>query len=278
MATHYRALFISDVHLGTPWAQAPRLLDLLDQVRADTLYLVGDIVDFWRIRRGIVWPAPHGEVLKAILRLANAGTRVVFIPGNHDDGLRAYCGTTFGRIEICRSAVHVTLTGRRYLVTHGDEHDTVVQRARWLALIGDRGYALALAFNRPFNWVRGLLGKDYWSISAWLKHRVKSCVGRACDFESSLVAAASAQAASGVICGHIHHAASRNVGDVHYVNTGDWVESCTAVVETPAGELEVIDWTRIAGDGSAGAAEHASGPTDTPAASTKGGAAVQCVS
>jgi len=244
MANQYRAMFISDVHLGTRWAQAPKLLDFLAQARADTLYLVGDIVDFWRIRRGIIWPPQHGQVLAEILRLANAGTRVVFIPGNHDEGLRAYCGTMFGRIEIANSVVHVTATGRRYLVTHGDEYDVVVKRARWLALVGDRSYALALAFNRPFNWVRRVLGMEYWSISAYLKQRVKGCVSRAGKFESSLVAAAEAHQASGVICGHIHTAASREVGSVHYVNTGDWVESCTAVVETKAGRLELIDWSK----------------------------------
>lgn len=243
MAQHYRALFISDVHLGTRWAQAPKLLDFLSIARTETLYLVGDIVDFWRIRRGIVWPDQHGEVLKEILRIANGGTRVVFIPGNHDDDLRAYCGMRFGNIEILESTVHTTAAGKRYLVTHGDEYDVVVRHARWLALLGDRSYAMALAFNRPFNWVRKLLGKEYWSISAYLKNRVKGCVGRAGNFEESLVAAAGHHDAAGVICGHIHRAASRQVGDVHYVNTGDWVESCTAVVETITGRLELIDWT-----------------------------------
>lgn len=245
MADHYRALFISDVHLGTPWAQARKLLEFLQQARADTIYLVGDIIDFWRIRRGLVWPEPHGLVLRELLRKANAGTRVVFIPGNHDAGLRTYCGTRFGSIEIEQTAVHVTAVGRRYLVTHGDEYDVVVKRAHWLALLGDRSYAVALAMNRPFNWMRRLLGKDYWSLSAYLKHRVKACVGRAGNFETKLVAAATAHSASGVICGHIHRAASRLVGDIHYVNLGDWVESCTAVVETGSGELELIDWSGV---------------------------------
>jgi UDP-2,3-diacylglucosamine pyrophosphatase LpxH len=245
MAQHYRALFISDVHLGTPWAQACKLLELLEPVRADTIYLVGDIVDFWRIRRGLVWPDAHGLVLRELLRKANAGTRVVFIPGNHDAGLRPYCGTRFGSIEIERTTVHITAAGRRYLVTHGDDYDVVVNRAQWLALIGDRSYALALWINRPFNWVRRLLGKEYWSLSAYLKHRVKACVGRAGNFEEKLVAAAAEHDAGGVICGHIHRAASRIVGDVHYVNLGDWVESCTAVVETGAGELELIDWSAV---------------------------------
>lgn len=245
MAEHYRALFISDVHLGTPWAQACKLLDFLEQARADTIYLVGDIIDFWRIRRGLVWPKEHGLVLGELLRKANGGTRVVFIPGNHDAGLRPYCGTRFGSIEIEQNTVHVTASGRRYLVTHGDEYDIVVKRAHWLALLGDRSYAMALAINRPFNGVRRLLGKEYWSLSAYLKHRVKACVGQAGNFETKLVAAASAHAATGVICGHIHRAASRLVGDIHYVNLGDWVESCTAVVETGCGELELIDWSAV---------------------------------
>ncbi len=245
MATHYRALFISDVHLGTRWAQAPQLLAFLAQVRTDTLYLVGDIVDFWRIRRGFVWPEPHGEVLKEILRLAHAGTRVIFIPGNHDSGLRAYCDTRIGNIEIRQNAVHVTAAGRRYLVIHGDEYDVVVNRARWLALLGDRSYAALLAFNRPFNWVRSRLGMEYWSLSAYLKGRVKGCVSRASGFEQLLVGAAEVHKATGVICGHIHNAASREVGTVHYVNTGDWVESCTAAVETAAGKLELIEWSSM---------------------------------
>lgn len=248
MATHYRALFISDVHLGTRWAQASQLLEFLEQARADTLYLVGDIIDFWRIRRGILWPDAHGQVLMEILRLAHAGTRVIFIPGNHDHGLRAYCNTRFGSIEIKEKAVHVTASGKRYLVTHGDEYDVVVKNAEWLALLGDRSYAALLAFNRPLNWVRRGLGKEYWSISSYLKQRVKSCVSRASDFENSLVSAAKAHQATGVICGHIHHAASREVGDVHYVNTGDWVESCTAVVETSSGKLELIDWSQRPAD------------------------------
>ncbi len=242
MATHYRALFISDVHLGTRWAQAPMLLDFLAQARADTLYLVGDIVDFWRIRRGLIWPDPHGEVLKAILRLAHDGTRVVLIPGNHDAGLRAYCGTSFGNIEIRQNAVHVTASGKRYLVTHGDEFDVVVNRAHWLALLGDRSYAMLLALNRPFNAVRRSMGMEYWSIAAYMKQRVKSCVSRASDFERSLVGAAREHETTGVICGHIHRAASHVVDHVHYVNTGDWVESCTAAVETASGKLELIEW------------------------------------
>jgi len=246
MATQYRTLFISDVHLGTQWSQASQLLDFLGEARAETLYLVGDIVDFWRIRRGLVWPEQHGRVLAEILRLSKTGTRVIFIPGNHDNGLRAYCGTSFGQIEIRQNAVHTTASGKRYLVTHGDEYDIVVKNAEWLALLGDRSYAALLMLNRPLNWFRRHLGMDYWSISAYLKQRVKRCVSRAGDFEASLVKAAKTHRAAGVICGHIHQAASREIGDVHYVNTGDWVESCTAVAETVSGQLELIAWAPAA--------------------------------
>ena len=242
MAQHYRALFISDVHLGTRSSQAAALLDFLVQAHADTIYLVGDIVDFWRIRRGLVWPNTHSEVLHELLRKARDGTRIVFIPGNHDDDLRAYCGSSFGKIEIALNAVHVTADGRRYLVMHGDEYDVVVNHARWLALLGERSYAVALAINRPFNWVRRLFGLEYWSLSAYLKQKVKGAVGRAGNFEAALVEAAASHNAAGVICGHIHHAASRMVGNVHYMNTGDWVESCTAIIETDAGQLEIVQW------------------------------------
>jgi UDP-2,3-diacylglucosamine pyrophosphatase LpxH len=240
MAQHYRALFISDVHLGTPWTEADRLLEWLGHVHADTIYLVGDIVDFWRIRRGVVWPPSHSAVLGALLGKAHSGTRVVFIPGNHEDGLKRYCGTKFGEIEIERSVVHTTAAGKRYLVVHGDDYDFVARHARWLAHVGDRSYAAALGFNRLFNACRRALGKEYWSISAYLKHKVKACVSRAGHFEAALAAAASAHDATGVICGHIHHPDSRMLGAIHYVNIGDWVESCTAVVETAAGNLELI--------------------------------------
>ena len=243
---HYRALFISDVHLGTRTSRADRLLDFLRGSTADTIYLVGDIVDFWRIRRGLFWQDTHSDVLKELLARAHAGTRIVYIPGNHDDDLRDYCGTQFGGIELVMNTVHETADGRRYLVIHGDEYDVVVRYARWLALLGDRSYAIAMAINKPFNWVRKRLGLDYWSLSAYLKSRVKGCVGRMGDFEQALVSAAAQQHATGVICGHIHHAASRQIGDIHYINTGDWVESCTVAVETTQGKLAIIDWSDAA--------------------------------
>ncbi len=241
MAQKYRALFISDVHLGTPWTKADRLLEWLTHAEAETIYLVGDIVDFWRIRRGVVWRPSHSAVLEVLLARSHAGTRVVFIPGNHEDGLKRYCGARFGAIEIERSSVHVTAAGKRYLVTHGDDYDFVSTHVRWLAIVGDWSYAAALRFNRVYNIGRHALGRDYWSISAFLKHKVKSCVSRAGKFEAALAAAAHEVRATGVICGHIHHPDQRMIGPIHYVNMGDWVESCTAVVETVSGQLELID-------------------------------------
>lgn len=242
---HHRALFISDVHLGTRTCQAQMLADFLREHDADTIYLVGDIVDFWRIKRRPVWPQAHNDVLQCILRKVRKGSRVVFIPGNHDDGLRAYCGTQFGGIEILRDTVHETADGRRYLVIHGDEYDVVSRYAHWLAVLGDRGYAAMLAVNVPLNWARRKLGLEYWSLSAYLKHRVKSAVNQMGDFEKVLAEAAKQREVDGVICGHIHRAASHQFGDVHYLNTGDWVESCTAIVETEAGEFQFIDWMEV---------------------------------
>jgi UDP-2,3-diacylglucosamine pyrophosphatase LpxH len=241
----YRALFISDVHLGTRASQADMLLDFLKYTEAETIYLVGDIVDFWRIKRGAVWPQAHNDVLQKILRKVRKGTRVVYIPGNHDEGIRDYAGTHFGGIEIERQALHTTADGRRFVVLHGDEYDVVVRYARWLAFLGDRGYEFALWLNWPLNFVRRHLGLGYWSLSAYLKHRVKTAVSFIGEFEKALAEEARRQQVDGIICGHIHHAASRDIGGVHYINTGDWVESCTAVGETETGELEMIRWLDV---------------------------------
>ncbi len=243
--TTYRTLFISDVHLGTRSSQADMLLDFLKNTEAETIYLVGDIVDFWRIRRGAIWPQSHNDVLQKLLRKVRKGTRVVFIPGNHDDGLRQYCGQRFGGIEIERQAVHTTADGRRYLIIHGDEFDVVVRYAKWLAFLGDRGYELALWTNLPLNFIRRRFGLGYWSLSSYLKLRVKQAVNFIGEFENSLAEEAKRRDVDGVVCGHIHHAASRELHNVHYVNTGDWVESCTAVGETFDGRLEVIRWLEV---------------------------------
>jgi UDP-2,3-diacylglucosamine pyrophosphatase LpxH len=241
----YRAIFLSDFHLGTRASQAELLLDFLKNVEADVIYLVGDIVDFWKVRRGPHWPQSHNDVLQKLLRKARKGTRIVFIPGNHDEGLRDYCGSRFGSIEVCSEAVHTTAEGRRYIVMHGDEFDVVVRYARWLAFLGDRGYELALWLNHPLNWVRRHLGFGYWSLSAFLKSRVKSAVNSIGEYEGALADVARRHAVDGVICGHIHHAADRRIGEVHYLNSGDWVESCTAIAETRAGQLTIIHWHEV---------------------------------
>jgi len=241
----YRTLFISDVHLGTRASQALVLLDFLKHNEAETIYLVGDILDFWRIKRGAIWPQAHNDVLQKLLRKVRKGTRIVYIPGNHDEGLRDYCGMHFGGIEIERQAVHVMADGRRFIVLHGDEYDVVVRYARWLAFLGDRGYELALWSNWPLNFVRRRLGLGYWSLSACLKHRVKTAVSFIGEFERNLAEEARRHQVDGVICGHIHHAANHMIGDVHYLNTGDWVESCTAIGETQSGEIELIRWLDV---------------------------------
>ncbi|MGD9783133.1 MAG: UDP-2,3-diacylglucosamine diphosphatase [Hyphomicrobiaceae bacterium] len=239
---HQRAIFISDVHLGTRASQSEALLDFLKYNDADVIYLVGDIVDFWRIRRGLIWPQSHNDVIQKLLRKARKGTRLVFIPGNHDEAMRDYADHSFGGIEIRRQAVHTGTDGRRYLVVHGDEFDVVVRYAKWLAFLGDRGYELALWLNWPLNFVRRRLGMGYWSLSAHLKGRVKTAVNFIGAFEQNLAEMARREGADGVICGHIHCAADRMFDDVRYLNCGDWVESCTAIVETRDGLIQVINW------------------------------------
>jgi UDP-2,3-diacylglucosamine pyrophosphatase LpxH len=241
----YRTLFISDVHLGTRTCQAEQLLKFLKETEAETIYLVGDIVDFWRIKRGAIWPQAHNDVLQKLLRKVRHGTRMIFIPGNHDEGLRDYCGTHFGGIEIARQAVHETADGKRYLVIHGDEFDVVVRYAKWLAFLGDRGYEFALALNQPLNFIRRRMGLGFWSLSSYLKNRVKTAVNFIGEFENSLAEEARRREVDGVICGHIHHAASRHFNGVHYINTGDWVESCTAIAENEDGTFELIRWFDI---------------------------------
>jgi len=243
----YRAVFISDVHLGTRTAQAGALLDFLREVEAETYYLVGDIIDLWRVRRGPHWPQAHNDVIQKLLRKVRKGSHIVFIPGNHDEGMRDFSGMHFGGIEIKRRCVHISATGARYIVMHGDEFDVVVRSARWLAFLGDRGYEAALWLNNPLNWVRRHLGLGYWSLSAYLKRRVKQAVSFIGAYEDAVADEARRHGACGIICGHIHHAANRHIGDIHYLNCGDWVESCTAIVETEAGEFRLIHWGVDAG-------------------------------
>jgi UDP-2,3-diacylglucosamine pyrophosphatase LpxH len=243
----FHALFLSDLHLGTKGCQADRLLEFLRLHEADLIYLVGDIVDGWQLRAGWYWPQSHNDVVQKILRKARKGARVIYVPGNHDEFLRDYYGTHFGGVEVAETAIHQACDGRRYLVIHGDHFDMVVKHARWLAYLGDYAYTSALILNRVFNAGRRAFGFPYWSLSQWLKLKVKNAVSYIGEYERTLVAEAHRHDVSGVICGHIHHAAIRDMpgatGDVRYVNCGDWVESCTAIAEHFDGRLELITWT-----------------------------------
>ncbi|MPZ59453.1 MAG: UDP-2,3-diacylglucosamine diphosphatase [Rhizobiales bacterium] len=239
----FRTLFISDVHLGARGSQAERLLDFLRWHEAETIYLVGDIVDGWALRSNWYWPQPHNDVVQKLLRQARKGARIVYVPGNHDEFLRGYYGTHFGGIEVIEHTIHEGADGRRYLVIHGDIFDLVVTQARWLALLGDRAYEFAISVNRVFNAVRRRLGFPYWSLSQWAKLKVKNAVNYIGAFEKTLTAEAARHRVDGVICGHIHHAVMHDAFGLRYVNCGDWVESCTAVAEHADGRFEIITWT-----------------------------------
>ncbi len=238
----YRTIWISDLHLGTAGCQAEPLLDFLKQTESDTLYLVGDIIDGWQLRKRWFWPQSHNDVMQKILRKARKGTRVVYIPGNHDSFARHYVDHHFGGIEVLFEAEHMTLDGKRLWVTHGDLFDGVVQYAPWLAYLGDRLYSLALAFNSWFNRARARMGLGYWSLSQYLKHKVKDAVSFISAFEQALMDEARRRGFDGVVCGHIHKAEVRYVDGILYCNDGDWVESRTALVEHWDGRLEVISW------------------------------------
>lgn len=237
-----RTVFVSDVHLGTPACNAAMLTDFLASVECETLYLVGDIVDGWQLRKGWHWPAAHNEVVRRVLKMAARGTRVVFIPGNHDECFRDYAGLHLGGVEIALDAIHVTADGRRLWVLHGDLFDGVVLYHRWLAFLGDAAYTLLLKANGTFNRVRRLFRLPYWSLSAFAKRRVKNAAQFICRFEDVVAHEARARGVDGVVCGHIHHAEIRDIDGLTYCNDGDWVESCTALVERPDGTLEIVDW------------------------------------
>ena len=238
----YRTIFISDMHLGTKGCQAALILDFLKHNDADTIFLVGDIIDGWRMRSSFYWPQQHNDVIQKLLRKVRQGARMIFVPGNHDEFARQFIGLTFGGIEIARNAMHNAADGKRYLVMHGDEFDVVVRHQKWLAFLGDWAYDTALWINRHFNNVRRFLGFGYWSFSAWAKLKVKNAVNFIGSFERELAGEAKRRGADGVICGHIHHPVIRELDGITYVNTGDFVESCSYVVEHEDGRLEVLYW------------------------------------
>ncbi|MEJ7808505.1 MAG: UDP-2,3-diacylglucosamine diphosphatase [Telluria sp.] len=239
---HYRTIWISDIHLGTRGCNATLLKDFLDHSDSDTLYLVGDIIDGWRLKKRFYWPTAHNDVVWRIMKRAKRGTRVVYIPGNHDEMFRQFSGLNFGGVEIKRKAIHETADGRRLLVLHGDEFDTIMLAHRWLAFVGDTAYELLMRLNVVVNAVRTRFSLPYWSLSKTAKHKVKNAVEFISRYEEVVARAAVARRIDGVVCGHIHTAEIRDIAGVTYYNDGDWVEGCTALVEHFDGQMEILHW------------------------------------
>ena len=241
-----RSVFISDVHLGFKGCRAEFLLDFLRRVECEQIYLVGDIIDLWSLQRSFYWPQAHNDVIRTILGKAKHGTRVIYIPGNHDRVFRDHDGLVMGNVEIHREAIHETADGRRFLVLHGDEFDSIVRASPLLESVGNHAYAAALRLNRYVNAVRQRLGYPYWSLAAFLKHKVKNAVKYIANFERALAVEARRRGVDGVICGHIHRAEITEIDGILYCNDGDWVESCTTLVEDFAGRLSLLRWTETA--------------------------------
>lgn len=244
-ALHFRTIWISDIHLGTSGCQAKRLLEFLKATSCDKLYLVGDIVDGWQLKRRWYWHQTHNDVVQLVLKKAKKGCKVIFIPGNHDEAIRQFIGLDFGGILIRDEQVHVTATGQRMLVLHGDRFDGVIACAKWLAYVGDSLYTMILKFNQIFNSWRARMGLPYWSLSQHLKLKVKNAVSYISAFEVALAAEARKQNLDGVICGHIHKPEIRHIDGIVYCNDGDWVESLSALVEDQFGELRLVTWHEI---------------------------------
>jgi UDP-2,3-diacylglucosamine pyrophosphatase LpxH len=243
MSQRVRSIFLSDIHLGTRACQAERLLEFLKAHEAEYLFLVGDIVDFWAMSRGVHWTAAQNTVVQKILKRARHGERVVFVPGNHDEAIREHAGLDFGNIHVAHEYLHTAANGRRYLLLHGDEFDQVTQHHRWLALLGDRAYELLVRLNLTLSWLRRTLGlAGYWSLAGYAKRKVKTAVSFIFDFEESVARHARERGVDGVICGHIHAAAIKPLHGITYLNCGDWVDSCTAIVEHFDGRMELIAW------------------------------------
>jgi UDP-2,3-diacylglucosamine pyrophosphatase LpxH len=240
---HFRAVFISDIHLGTRGCNADGLIDFLDHVDCDTLYLVGDIIDGWRMKRRFYWPERHSAIIRRVMQKAKHGTDVVYIPGNHDEDFRGFIGMEFGGVKIRRRAIHDTAEGRQLLVLHGDEFDAIVMAHRWLAFLGDAAYDFLIQLTIAINVVRRTFKLPYWSLAKYAKRRVKEKVELISRFEEAVAHQAHKLGVDGVVCGHIHTAEARQFGDVTYYNDGDWVESSTALVEHSDGRMEILHWT-----------------------------------
>ncbi|MDE2834146.1 MAG: UDP-2,3-diacylglucosamine diphosphatase [Bacteroidota bacterium] len=241
----YRTIWISDFHLGTKECKAEFLLDFLRHNESDTLYLVGDVFDGWAMAKTWHWNQLHNDVIQKLLRKARKGTRVVYLPGNHDEFARDYLGLSFGRIDVEQEVIHETADGRKLLVFHGDEFDGVIHHARWLSVLGAHAYRILMRINRGLNWLRRVLGLPYWSLSAYMKYQTKRAVQFIANFENTMVNVAASRNADGVVCGHIHYPEIRTIGKYLYANCGDWVESCSALVENHDGSLELIRWVTM---------------------------------
>lgn len=243
--SHYKSIFISDVHLGSKGAKADYLSHFLKYNQCEKLYLVGDIIDGWRLKKRIFWPQEHTNVIRRILTKSKRGTDVIYVTGNHDDFLRRYSGVDFGNIELCDEAVYETTKGQKLLVVHGDKYDGVIQTQRWLAILGDWSYEFLVIVNRYFNKIRQKMGMGYWSLSSYLKQKVKSAVSFISAYEDAVIKDCKKDGYHGVICGHIHHPEIRHIDGIDYYNCGDWVESCTAIVETLDGDIKLLQWIEI---------------------------------
>jgi UDP-2,3-diacylglucosamine pyrophosphatase LpxH len=238
-----RSIFLSDIHLGTRACQAERLLDFLREYDAEHLFLIGDIIDFWAMRRGVYWSTAQNTVVQKVLKRARHGAQVIFVPGNHDEALREHVGVSFGHIRVQADHVHLAADGKRYLLIHGDELDQITKYHRWLAVLGDQAYELVVRLNLALSWVRRRLGvAGHWSLSGYAKRKVKLAVSFIFDFGQAVAHYVKERGVDGVICGHIHAAAVKELDGIRYINCGDWVDSCTAIVEHPDGCMELVDW------------------------------------
>jgi UDP-2,3-diacylglucosamine pyrophosphatase LpxH len=238
-----RTVWISDIHLGYKGCKADFLLDFLEHIECDTLYLVGDIIDVWSLSRSFYWPAEHNQVIRTVLKMARDGVKVIYIPGNHDRIFRDYIGESFGAVEICENYIHETIGGKKLLVIHGDEVDNVIRFSRITRLIGDTAYDFLLFLNRLTNHIRRRFGYSYWSLAGYIKSRLNNASQAIDCFESAILDWAAHHQVDGVVCGHIHHPDIRTENSLMYCNDGDWVENCTAMVETRSGELEIWHWS-----------------------------------
>ena len=238
-----RSVWISDVHLGFRGCQADALLHFLHSVETEYLYLVGDIVDFWSLQKTTYWPQQHTNVVRSILGKAKHGTKVIYVPGNHDEVMREYAGYAFGNLEIHMDYIHTTVAGKKLLVLHGDEFDTIVKHSQFIAKLGSWAYDTLLQLNHYVNFFRKLFKQNYWSLAKYLKLKVKNAVNYIGSFEDALAHLAKEKEVDGVVCGHIHHAEVRQINSVLYCNDGDWVESCSSLIENHDGELELLYWS-----------------------------------